>query len=303
MQLPSEYLESSIASRVASIIETNPDNVAILDENITISYYDLHIRAQLLSQNPSKPGLHFTTSKIEIIIGDFSQPKLGLAKTANSKLASSISAICHLGAQVNYNQPYSNHRAANGIGTFNILEFTSAQRPKAFHYTSRLAAFGPAGLVEKNSTLVEGNSLLPHLEHSLPFEGGYGQTIYRLGFVLCHCVSGTGNPNDFMGRLLSDCAELGVCPLLPDQRKELIAADNVAKIIKTISMSDRNLGHVYHITSGLGKPIDMNNTFQLLSKLWSVEMRALPYPEWIKYLHRANKEGKSLRLQSLFPVL
>ncbi|KAH6611622.1 ubiquitin ligase subunit [Trichoderma cornu-damae] len=275
-----------------------------------------------LSSTFEKYGLRFDTSKIKVVLGDFSQPKLGLIKTTYNKLASSISAVYHLGALVNYNQPYSSHQAANVVGTFHMLEFASARRPKAFHYISSLAAFGPTGLVEKNSNLAEDDSLEPHLEHSLPYEGGYGQSqwvademvarvmrrgfpaaIYRLGFVLCHSSSGIGNPNDFMGRLLSDCAKLGVCPILPDQRKELISVDNVARTIKAISATEGNLGHVYHITSGLRKPIDMDSTFQLLNKLCGVEVKALPYTEWIEHLRKANKEGKSLRLRSLFPVL
>ncbi|KAH6611623.1 ubiquitin ligase subunit [Trichoderma cornu-damae] len=57
MALSSEPQKSSIGSRVASIVQSNPQKTAILDNELTISYKELHIRAQELCHRLVKAGI------------------------------------------------------------------------------------------------------------------------------------------------------------------------------------------------------------------------------------------------------
>ncbi|KKO99995.1 hypothetical protein THAR02_07898 [Trichoderma harzianum] len=216
-------------------------------------------------------------SQIEAVAGDFSQPMLGLETNAYSRLVDQTDVVYHLGVHVDYTQPNSSHVEANVRRTYHLLKFACDGHLKPFHYISSISAFGETGLMKEDGLLEEDQSLERYLEPVLQYENGYGQSqwvademvsrlmrrgfpaaIYRLGLVLCSSSNGVGNPDDFMGRLFSDCARLGPYPLLLNQRKEVMAVDHVATILKVISTSDQNLGHAYHITPDVGKSIDMN---------------------------------------------
>ncbi|KAK4062081.1 uncharacterized protein Triagg1_10047 [Trichoderma aggressivum f. europaeum] len=260
-------------------------------------------------------------SRIEVVAGDFSQPMFGLETSAYNRLVDQTDVVYHLGAHVDYTQPYSSHIEANVRGTYHLLKFASDGHLKPLHYISSVSAFGPTGLTMKDGLIQEDQSLEPYLEPALQYENGYGQSqwvademvsrlmrrgfpaaIYRLGFILCSSGNGVGNPDDFMGRLFSDCAKLGSYPLLLNQRKEVMAVDHVAAILKAISTSDQNLGHAYHITPDAGKSIDMNELFELTGKLCGIKLKSVSYAAWIKQLKTAQT-NTPLRMFPLMPML
>ncbi|KAK0756619.1 hypothetical protein N5P37_010774 [Trichoderma harzianum] len=279
-----------------------------------------------LSDNFKRYGHSITESiksRIEAVAGDFSQPMLGLETSAYNRLVdqTDVDVVYHLGAHVDYTQPYLSHVEANVIGTYHLLKFASDGHLKPFHYISSISAFGTTGLMKEDGLLKEDESLERYLEPALQYENGYGQSqwmademvsclmrrgfpaaIYRLGFTLCSSTNGMGNPDDFMGRLLSDCTKLGSYPLLLNQRTEIMAVDHVAEIIKAISTSDQNLGHAYHITPDVGKSIDMNELFELTGELCGIELKSLPYAAWIKQLKTAQT-NTPLRMFPLLPML
>lgn len=261
-------------------------------------------------------------SKIEFVPGDFSQPMLGLTTLAYYDLAKQTDIIYHLGAQVNYIQPYISHVDANVIGTHHMIRFACDVQQKPFHYVSSLAAFGPTRFMGRSEPIAEDDDLQPYLCRTMQYEGGYGQSqwvadqmvsrfmrqgfpaaIYRPGFVLCHSETGAGNSDDFMGRLICDCVTLGSYPILLNQRKELVAVDNVAKILKAISSSKQNLGHAYHITPRLDESLDMQNLFQLVGELCNIPMKGLSYPEWLECLKKLNKDQGPSLLSAILPTL
>ncbi|PKK49423.1 hypothetical protein CI102_10159 [Trichoderma harzianum] len=221
-----------------------------------------------LSDNFKRYGHSITESiksRIEAVAGDFSQPMLGLETSAYNRLVDQTDVVYHLGAHVDYTQPYLSHVEANVIGTYHLLKFASDGHLKLFHYISSISAF-------------EDESLERYLEPALQYENGYGQSqwvademvsclmrrgfpaaIYRLGFTLY----------DFMGRLLSDCTKLGSYPLLLNQRTEIMAVDHL---------------------------------FELTGELCGIELKSLPYAPWIKQLKTAQT-NTPLRMFPLLPML
>ncbi|KAH0599415.1 hypothetical protein MHUMG1_02202 [Metarhizium humberi] len=262
-------------------------------------------------------------AKIEVLPGDFSQARLGLTESSFQELAEWASVVFHLGAQVNYNEPYAATRTANVLGTLNLLRLAATGKPKAFHYASTISAFGPTGLMKNRPSLIDENgSLAPYVENAIPYEMGYGQSqwvadelvstlmrrgfptaIYRCGFVLCHGESGIGNVDDFTSRLLTDCTRLGIFPLLPNQREELVTVDYVASAMRLISTSNDNLGRAYHLVPDLDSSIDMNTLFCLVGKAANVTMTGLPYHDWLDRIRTAVENASELRLKPLLPML
>ncbi|KJK81286.1 hypothetical protein H634G_03305 [Metarhizium anisopliae BRIP 53293] len=263
------------------------------------------------------------SSKIKILLGDFSKPRLGLSEPAFLALAESTSVVFHIGAQINYNEPYLANRAANMTGVLNMIRLAVASRPKALHYASSMAAFGPTGLVvDKVEELTEDAPLQPYLDTTVAYETGYGQSqwvsdemlcqlmkrgfpaaVYRMGAVVCNSKDGVGNPDDFLSRLTADCFRLGIYPHLPDQRKEMIAVDYVAPAMRMLAMSNGNLGKVYHLTPGVRENISVNHYFRIAQQHTGIALSALAYGDWVHALLQADKSGVELGLKPLFPML
>ncbi|KAK6507636.1 hypothetical protein TWF481_006062 [Arthrobotrys musiformis] len=257
-------------------------------------------------------------SKIIILPGDLAQPNLGLDQSAFDSVGNSSAAIFHFGALVNYVQPYNVHRPANTIGTLNIIRLAVTGRPKVIHYSSSFVAHGPTGLFKGPMSLSEDEPLEPYLD-GLMYDLGYSQSqwvaeqllwtsikkgipisIYRPGFILGHSESGYGNPDDFMGRFIVSCINMGTYPLLPKQRKEFIPVDHCIRDILHISYSNSNLGRAYNIVPlDPSASVEWNNTFELLKQCSNFNLRGSPYLDWVNQLPEVVDE----RLQPLMPML
>ncbi|KAK6510265.1 hypothetical protein TWF481_004982 [Arthrobotrys musiformis] len=261
------------------------------------------------------------TSKLTVIPGDLGQENLGLSSSVFQGLASSCSAIFHFGAAVNYVQPYSAHRAANTIGTLNIIRLGVTGRPKTIHYSSSYVVHGPTGIFRESVpfTLSEDEPLEPYLD-GLMYDLGYAQSqwvaeqllwksikkgipiaIYRPGVVLGHTKTGYGNPTDFMGRLIISCIKMGTYPLLPKQRKEFIPVDHCIRDILQISYSNANLGKAYAIVPlNSFESVEWNDTFRILRECGNFDLKGLPLSSWISQLQLSEMADE--RLLPLMPL-
>ncbi|KAJ5942047.1 hypothetical protein N7516_002215 [Penicillium verrucosum] len=243
---------------------------------------------------------------------------LGLGLARFKELANWASVVFHLGARVNYTQPYSLHRPANTLGTVNVVRFASAGRTKAVHYVSSISCFGPTGFVTGATTVEEDESLMPHLE-ALPYDHGYAQSqwvaeqllrrlmdrgfpiaVYRPGFITGHSQTGACNPDDFFSRLILACRTMGCYPALPNQRKEFVPVDYVNSTILHAASSSDSLGHAFHIVPpSRAVSIDMDDSMDLIGDLDGAPIKRVSYQEWIDKL-AANPPR---RLQPLQPML
>lgn len=257
-------------------------------------------------------------SKLLVLPGILEDETLGLGQERFDQIADWASVVFHLGAHVNYTQPYSIHRPANVLGTLNVLRLAIHRRPKALHYVSSISAFGPTGWITGASHISEDESLIPHLE-ALSYDHGYAQSqwvvdqmlqntidrgfpvaIYRPGFITGSSTTGFNNPDDFLSRFMSACLQMGSYPLLPHQRKEFVPLDYVNSALLLISSSNKNLGRAYHLVpQDRSQSVDMLQTFDLVKRLGFPNLQGLPYSEWVRRLLKDSPE----RLKPLVPML
>lgn len=265
--------------------------------------------------------------KILVLPGNMAEPNLGLDPARFEEIASWASVVFHLGAHVNYTQPYSVHRGANVVGTANILRLMVTGRPKTLHYVSSIASYGPTGLITGTKRLPEDEPMLPHID-ALSYDTGYSQSqwvaehmvwkcvergfpiaIYRPGFVLGHSVTGMSNRDDFIGRLMTSCITNGTYPILPRQRKEFVPVDYVVSALLHIASSLGNLHHAYNLIPPSSSipdvtSIDLVATFDLLNLCGPFNLRGLPYDEWCdnvaQELQKDNGDGHPL--MALMPM-
>ncbi|CZT08035.1 hypothetical protein WAI453_002305 [Rhynchosporium graminicola] len=256
--------------------------------------------------------------KIIILPGRLEDQFLGLGEETFMKMAQWTSVVFHLGAHVNYTQPYSMHRQANTVGTLNIVRFSGTCRSKSLHYMSSISCFGPTGYITGATVLKEDEPLSNHVE-AIECDDGYSQSqwvveenlrslmdrsfpiaIYRPGFVTGHSQSGISNPDDFVSRMILGCAELGYYPKLPNQRKEFVPVDYVSSAVLKIAAAPNVLGRAYHIVPP--EPaisIDMDSTMQMVGACSGRQMECVTYKDWVSRL--AANSPKTL--QPLLPML
>lgn len=256
---------------------------------------------------------HFA-SRIEALPGELSDHWLGLGEQQFYQLAEQGSVIFHLGAHVDYNQPYATHRPANVTGTFNILRLANTIKVKPLHYVSSVAAYGPTGFFTGTRSLPEDEPLERHLP-ALKYDTGYSQSqwvaeqiartaqknglpvaIYRPGFIMGDSERGIGNHKDFVARLIKGCLQMNAYPLLPRQSKEFISADYVCKALLNIAADNRNLGKAYNLVPLYKESAtDLMGLFRLLQQNGHV-LEALSYTDWVKKLEHQPTDNPLLPL-------
>ncbi|KAJ6119519.1 NRPS-like enzyme [Penicillium sp. IBT 18751x] len=283
---------------------------------------------QRIKAGMEKYGLwedHFQ-DKLLALPGLLEEPCLGLGAERFEEIANWASVIFHLGARVNYTQPYSLHRPANTLGTLHIMKLAITGRLKAMHYVSSISCFGPTGMFVGTQRVLEDECLMKHLD-ALPYDHGYAQSqwvveqllrrliergfpiaVYRPGFITGHSQTGVCNPDDFFSRLILACEQMGCYPRLPNQRKEFVPVDyvnaiilQVAKLSSSPSMTSQLLGHAYHIVPpSPDVSIDMDDTMELVGQATDTgPIIGVGYQDWIEKLATAPP----LPLQPLQPML
>jgi surfactin family lipopeptide synthetase C len=222
--------------------------------------------------------------------GDLSQPFLGLSDVKFQSLAESIDLIYHNGAWVHHAIPYSTLKAANVLGTQEILRLASTDKIKPVHFISTISVF--SGVNNSDSQVISETAKID--DFGAP-EGGYVQSkwvadklitlardrgfpvaIYRPGGISGDSKTGVFNPNDFLYRLLIGCIQLGCIPK-EDFLDSLVPVDYISQGIVSISLQKDSLGKAFHL-------IDRDRlNFNILTNLirsFGYELKELDQEQW-----------------------
>jgi thioester reductase-like protein len=198
------------------------------------------------------------------------------------------------------------------------MKFANTRRLKPVHYFSGMAAYGPSGFLSSPTYVPENERPTPgsgdlqhHIGYSLSkyvgeciawdaISNGFPLAIHRAGFVLGHSVTGIGNADDAVNRLMSTCISLGAYPIPPAQRNCFVPVDFVCSAALHISLSNNNLGQAYNlIHPDQDQNVDLSATFGMLSQLTSPPLRAVEISEWAELMSKAVGH----RLSGIAPII
>ncbi|WP_437589350.1 non-ribosomal peptide synthetase [Sorangium sp. So ce1000] len=258
--------------------------------------------------------------RIVAVPGDLRAPLLGLTPAGFDALAERIDAIYHAGAEVNYIKPYASHKAANVLGTHEILRLACLRRTKPLHHVSTIGVIGQIGYFAGARLVRESDDLDRWADH-LHTDMGYSQskwvaeklvwiarsrgvpvTVFRPGSILGHSETGAANMTDFVSRMIKGCVEMRCAPDLPAQSKELVTVDYVSQAIVRLSRLPGSLGKVFHLVPPPSQRLDLNGFFDLLGSR-GYPLARLPYAQWCaELLARIRRSGDSPFLP-LVPML
>ncbi|MEW6734060.1 MAG: amino acid adenylation domain-containing protein, partial [Acidobacteriota bacterium] len=250
-------------------------------------------------------------SRIIVVVGDLSQPLLGLSPEQFARLAEEIDAIYHNGAFVNFIYPYQILKPTNVLGTQEILRLASQSRIKPVHYISTLGVFD---ISRAGKDLLEDDNL----DSGVNLTGGYLQSkwvaerliglarsrgipcsIYRLGRVTGDSRTGVSNTNDILFRMIKGCIQLGSAPML-NYSEDITPVDYICRAIVHLSKQPSEQGKNFHLVNP--QRIKWNDLVKWIEQ-YGYTIKLISYDEWITKLIAANqglKENALLPLISIF---
>lgn len=234
---------------------------------------------------------HAPDARYRVVTGDLSTPRLGLTPLTFDGLAASVDAVVHCGAAVNWIYPYSGLRAANVLGTLELLRLAS-RWGVPFHFVSSLSVcYSSSGPRTAGETF----DALPHLRG---IGLGYAQTkvvaealvreagrrglpvrIYRPALIAGHSETGAYNRDDLVSALVRGCVRMGTAPDL-DWTLDCQPVDSVARSIVQLS---RATGPVFHLAHE--RPRHWRECV-LWMRMYGYTVRLVPYHAWLRQLDR-----------------
>nr|RNJ68501.1 MAG: amino acid adenylation domain-containing protein [Leptolyngbya sp. IPPAS B-1204] len=224
------------------------------------------------------------------VLGDLSQPCLGLAQEMFQALSNQLDRIYHAGAFVNLIYPYTALRAANVLGTQEVLRLASQNQAIPVHFISTLDVFQSPAYFEMDRIRED-----QPLAHGQDLNVGYAQTkwvaehlvraaqlrglpvsIYRPGMLTGHSQTGAAQINDLMCRLIKGMVQLKAAPNF-EHWLNLIPVDFASQAIVHLSSQSESVSKTFHIVNSQSLPWS-----QLIRQIrgCGYEMELLSNYEW-----------------------
>jgi thioester reductase-like protein len=243
------------------------------------------------------------------VMGDLSQPLLGLDEQKFQKLACEIDIIYHSGALLHYTYPYSQFKPVNVLGTQEVLRLASTIKVKPVHYVSTIAAFESSAYSGKVVTELE------RLEHSEEMYLGYSQSkwvaeklvkiagerglpisIYRPPLISGHSQTGVWNTDDIFCRIIKGCIQMG-CRPDPDIMWDMSPVDYVSESIVYLSRQKESFGKAFHLNNP--QPIPWNRFFDMIND-FGYPLQKISLNNWQTQLERIDRENPLYPLMPFF---
>ncbi|MDZ8079618.1 MAG: thioester reductase domain-containing protein [Nostoc sp. DcaGUA01] len=228
-------------------------------------------------------------SRIIPVVGDLSLPLLGLGLEQFQILAAKIDSIYHSGALLNYVYPYSALKAANVLGTQEVLRLACQVKVKPVHYVSSVAVFEStayAGKVVKEQDefshwegIYLGYSQTKWVAEKLvkiARDRGLPVTIYRPPLISGDSKTGICNTHDFINLMAKGCLQMGSFPDV-EYMLDMSPVDYVSKAVVYLSRQKESIGKAFHLQHPQPAPLKVLVDW-IRSFGYSVEM--IPYEKW-----------------------
>ncbi|MEA5617306.1 thioester reductase domain-containing protein [Cronbergia sp. UHCC 0137] len=229
------------------------------------------------------------SSRLIPIVGDLAQPLLGIGAEQFQNLATNIDVIYHSAALLNYVYPYSALKAANVLGTQEVLRLACQTKVKPVHYVSSVAVF--------ESTAYAGQVVTEQQDFN-DWQGiflGYSQTkwvaeklvklassrglpvtIYRPPLISGDSQTGICNTHDFINLMIKGCLQMGAFPDV-DYMLDMSPVDYVSKAVVYLSRQETSIGKAFHLQHP--QPASLKSLVEWV-RSFGFSLKMIPYEEW-----------------------
>lgn len=243
------------------------------------------------------------------ILGDLSQPFLGLTSTEFYTLASEIDVIYHNGASTNLVYPYSALKAVNVLSTQEVLRLACITKAKPVHFVSTIGVFcshtyDRASVIREQDELPDSESLSEGYDRSkwvaeklamTAYSRGLPVYIYRPGFISGDSQTGVGNTADLLRRMLKGCIQMGKTPDL-DIMVDMTPVDYVSQAIVYLSKQKELAGKAFHLVNP--HPIPWNQLCDFI-RSFGYSLDRISYKQWYLELLKLDENSPENALHPL----
>jgi len=230
-------------------------------------------------------------ARLSVVVGELSEPQLGLGERRFRELASSVDAVYNNAAQFSFVASYDEMRPSHAVATQEILRLASLGRSKRVHHVSSLAVHQS---VTSGDQLIDEAMPLPASEGlHLPYyqckwvserlmwaarDAGFAVTVHRPSFIGGSSVSGIWNRSDFVCRMLLAIMELGLMPGDLDLLLDFSPVDYVSRAMVHLSLQPESAGHAFHLQQP--ETVELKELGGMLRSL-GYAVREVPLDDWV----------------------
>jgi len=230
------------------------------------------------------------SNRIIPVLGDLSQPFLGLTSNEFYTLASKIDVIYHNGASTNLVYPYSALKAINVLSMQEVLRLACIIKVKPVHFVSTIGVFSSdiyerATVVREQDKLPDSESLSEGYDQSkwvaeklvmAAYSRGLPVYIYRPGFISGDSQTGISNTADLIHRMLKSCIQIGKTHDL-DIMVAMTPVDYISQAIVHLSKQKELAGKAFHLVNP--QPIAWNQLCDSI-RSFGYSLERIPYKQW-----------------------
>ncbi|MEC4814023.1 MAG: thioester reductase domain-containing protein [Scytonema sp. PMC 1069.18] len=227
--------------------------------------------------------------RIIAVPGDLSKPYLGLSTEGFEMLAANLDAVYHSAAMLNYVYPYSALKAANVLGTQEVIRLASDIKVKPLHYVSSVAVFESPAYAGK---VVREQDSFDHWEGiylgysqtkwvaeklvKIAGDRGLPITIHRPPLISGHSQTGVCNTSDFICLMIKGCLEMGYFPDV-NYMMDMSPVDYVSQAVVYLSKQQESLGKAFHLQHP--QPVSFTMLVDWM-RSFGFPIQLIPYDEW-----------------------
>lgn len=252
-------------------------------------------------------------SRVIAVCGDLAEPGLGLSKLRYEEIAGQAEVIYHNGALVSFVQPYKTLKAANVLGTEEVLRLACIGKAKAIHYVSTLSVFSEvsagnaSGYRENDEPKPNGNLVNGYAQSKWVAEKlvrsardrGFQVSVYRPATVSGDTRNGVWNTDDFLCRMLKGCIQLGSAPE-GNSPLDIAPVDYMSRAIVSLSLQPSSVGACFHLNHP--EPPYSDELIDWFSRS-GYRLERIPYRDWVNKVLKTGEAGyEDFALLPLLPV-
>ncbi|MEO0457456.1 MAG: thioester reductase domain-containing protein, partial [Cyanobacteria bacterium P01_A01_bin.114] len=249
--------------------------------------------------------------RIVPVLGDLSQPQLGLSSEQFQTLAETVEVIYHNGAMVNFMHPYAAMKATNVSATEAVLRLASRVRLKPVHFLSTLGVFSPAAYADGQVIRAQDEATQPEGLYgytqskwvaekllAIAQSRGIPTTVYRPAWIEGHSQTGVCNRSDFLRSLIKGCLQLGVAPdwAMP---VDFVSVDYISQAIVHLSRHQA-AGQAFNFANPQAL---MWNQLVDWMVAYGYRLQRVPYADWLERIKTQVKPGSDNALAPFLAFL
>ncbi|KAH7007558.1 polyketide synthase [Ilyonectria destructans] len=221
---------------------------------------------------------------LNLVVGDLTQPLLGLTEQMFDDLADQVDSICHSGALVDWMRPLEDYVGPNIVSTHEILRLASHGRGKAVHLISTISTLPKHmghDLTEDDREYGYGTSkyMAERMLAAARWRGAKASA-YRLPFVSASATTGHFrlDRGDFLHNLISGSLEMGAFPALNGDLSVVLPIDYLCKsIVDVMTKNMHQIGKDFDFVNKRAPSFD--DFFKLMSAA-SGGKEIVPFSIW-----------------------